>query len=170
MNETIYNTEKSSPQSKKQKTEHELLQQKLIESKIESVTAFGHKTRKLERITLSRRLNEVMKESLTLNQEVKSSKKKLKQYKKKRDSGSKNGIASDTDSDEDNCEYYENVLNVKKQMLENCMMEIKTLRKDINEIDKIDKEKVENGNNKRDKSKDEDDDNVSLSSKLDTND
>ena len=66
---------KSLSPSKKRKSETELLQQRLIESKIESVTAFGNKTRKLERINLSRRLNKVMKEYISLNQDIKKIKK-----------------------------------------------------------------------------------------------
>ena len=82
----ISTSSKSLSPSKKRKTETELLQQKLIESKIESVTAFGNKTRKLERISLSRCLNEVMNEYIALNQNIKKMKKnknKLKNWKKK---------------------------------------------------------------------------------------
>ena len=130
---------KSLSPSKKRKSETELLQQRLIESKIESVTAFGNKTRKLERISLSRRLNEVMNEYIALNQDIKKMKKKQKQIKKLEEKRKSEGI--DNDSDEDSYDSNHHELNIKNTIVKNLKVEINKLQQDIKEIDTNDKKK-----------------------------
>ena len=114
-----------------------MLQQKLIESKIDSVTAFGNKTRRLERISLSRRLNEVMNEYIALNQDIKKMKKKQKQIKKLEEKRILEGI--DIDSDEDSYDSNNHELEIKNTMLKNLNVEINKLQQDIKEIDTYDK-------------------------------
>ena len=114
-----------------------MLQQKLIESKIDSVTAFGNKTRRLERISLCRRLNEVMNEYIALNQDIKKMKKKQKQIKKLEEKRILEGI--DIDSDEDSYDSNNHELEIKNTMLKNLNVEINKLQQDIKEIDTYDK-------------------------------
>ena len=98
-NDNSVNNGSASSKNNKRKSENDILQQTLIQSKIDSVNAVGNKARTLESIAMTRRFHEAVDRYITLTNEISILKKELKQLKKNENNDSSGSESSDSEDE-----------------------------------------------------------------------